>query len=341
MNAKRLGATNYDSSARRVVGNILRLIKNRFTRVADPYRWFAQEEDLINECDFIGYEKVSSCPLCSCPDSTRLFYKDLGEYEYSLVACDECGHMYLDKPALEEWGDEKGKHGGVTGDLEEISDGRLQTTAKYLSDQASKSMRFLDIKKNNLRVLDYHCGIGSFANKLNDNHIVSAVEPSVQLREIAKNMTGIDVKGEINVEDQGHYDLVVAARVLNHDSKPVERLKLLRSFLNEDGLLYLIVKDALLDIRRNGAWNATKRDHPSLFTQESLIYACHLAGLNVVKIENNQKELGTQHHWHVLLKADKLLDSRVKKPNAQKTIQAFTLACINFLEYKRLDIREV
>jgi SAM-dependent methyltransferase len=105
----------------------------------------------------------------------------------------------------------------------------------------ARSLAFRDLYfssfEENLKVLDYGCGLGQAVASLPNPFGYDASE---EARSIArsKGLTVFDLVDDIPINN---FDIVLCRHALEHFPNPTEVLTRLRSFLNPDGILIIIV----------------------------------------------------------------------------------------------------
>lgn len=149
------------------------------------------------------------------------------------------------------------------------------------------------------RVLDIGCGTGSVTAVVNDgkgNRVVG-LEPDADRAEVCRK-NGLDVHCQFADEqffaDQGKFDVITMADVLEHTVNPAALLQLARIGLAENGVIiasvpnvaHWIVRLRLLlgnfDYKESGIMDAT---HLRWFTQRSFVALFERCGLDVVELK--------------------------------------------------------
>ena len=114
---------------------------------------------------------------------------------------------------------------------------------------------------------------------------VTCVEPTEHYAQFARKMFGLHVipkrLEEVPITDK--YDLVTLSTVLEHVFDPISILKLCRSFLNENGKIYIRVPNVL---SRHYA-----STHLFLFTEDTLRTILAKCGLVMTKYEVHNNEM--------------------------------------------------
>ena len=334
---------------RRIIGKCFRTLKQKLDFALSPNLSVYETTPELNECDDLPKTVINACNLCESEEREILYQKLMGEHEYSAVICTNCGNIYLDKMAHEEWTESDGKHGGKFGD-------EVELTADYVEKQFTKYYEFAQLaipfleqytgsieKKS---VLDLGCGPGGFVKAYADRGaVVTGLEASGYFAEFATKTKSLNiVKGGIEQLEQGRqYDLVSGIRYLNHFADPKALLEHIYPHIADGGYLFLELKDSAHDIRRKGPWDAIKPDHPVMFTEYSLasyLLTCGFEPLVIHKDLDGSHKFGTMNHLHCVAKKSGNEPGTVSYKNVyEKNKSAYLLAVSQFLHYKSIGIR--
>jgi 2-polyprenyl-3-methyl-5-hydroxy-6-metoxy-1,4-benzoquinol methylase len=233
-------------------------------------------------------ESVTTCPICNgttfdlfdrCSDFTT------SKEEFSIVKCRGCNFL-ITNPRPDA--NSIGKY--------YKSDSYISHTnsSKTLIDKLYKVVRAFTLRwKLNLvnaqkpvgKILDYGCGTGEFlATCKRANWDCYGVEPSAEARKKATEFTNLPITRSLNEMDQTKFDIITLWHVLEHIDNLNEKLSELKSFLKEDGIIFIAVPN-----------------HESL---DAKIYTSYWAGYDVPRhlwhfSQENIKRLFTSHQLHL------------------------------------------
>ncbi|MDC0319500.1 class I SAM-dependent methyltransferase, partial [Verrucomicrobia bacterium] len=329
------------SKVKRKIGNYLNYLKSRFDSASNLYFNISEVEPKIFECDLAETIKLEYCAVCGSNDKIYLYEKKIYPNPYNLCACNKCGHLYIDKPCINDWGEGEGKHGGAHGDEEEYTGTYVSNIVSEHKILAKKGIQFVadtigDLK--NKKALDYHFDLGGYSNEmLKYDMMVDGHEPSSENKKIAKEYFNIDETYQNDdMIKNDYYDFINIVRVFNHFYEPRHFVELIKKKCKIGGHLYIVIKNGLMDIRRNGPWSASKRDHPHIFTEYSMTNLLCNSGFKIVAMEgvgDEFEKFNTHHHLHIIAeKTDEQINIGIKNYN-NVIIHEYNTAMNQYLHY--------
>ncbi len=246
----------------------------------------------------MALESVNTCPICNgtsfepfeqCTDFTT------SQEEFSIVKCKSC-QLLITSPRPDA--NSIGKY--------YQSDSYISHTnsSKKLIDKLYKIVRSFTLRwKLNLvgthkptgKILDYGCGTGEFlATCKKANWDCCGVEPSSTARGQATQLTNLPITQSLQEIGQQKFDVITLWHVLEHVENLTEKLSELKSFLKEDGIIFIAVPN-----------------HESL---DAKIYKSHWAGYDVPRhlwhfSQENIKKLLESHQLKLMKNIPMIQDS--------------------------------
>lgn len=194
---------------------------------------------------------------CVCDSSEYSLYKKVEQSNniYSLLQCNECGLVYLDRTNL-------------NGERDFIKDAKLDCEKKdkekveywsfpnLFEKYESVFLKFFDErlkrikanKKNIETMLDIGSGYGFWMNYCETRGILTeGFDVSDEVVDYAKNKLRLNVfkMDAMKFEAGKKYDLIMMFDILEHMEDPNRFLSKYSKFLNEDGLLYIQVPNII------------------------------------------------------------------------------------------------
>lgn len=140
-------------------------------------------------------------------------------------------------------------------------------------------------------ILDVGAGVGLMVNAAKEKNLdATGVEPSRWLVQKAKKLFNIDlIEGIVpNVSLEGKkFDIVFAVDVIEHLSRPVEFLNILKNYLNDDGIILIATPDSKSFIAKKlgRKWWHYRLAHIGYFNHQSMKEAVSKANLKIEKFE--------------------------------------------------------
>ncbi len=232
------------------------------------------------------------CNLCNADDTTLIHNRERFGLPINTVLCNQCGLLYLNpRPNPTSYAKlyESEYRIAVSG-----SDEWSKKSFKQQKNYAQRHIiPFLTrhYAGTITTLLDVGCSYGGlmlpFKKPFPDIQLYG-VEPVINIAEHARTMTGATIEvGEFhaNMFNQ-QFDLIIIARSLNHMLDPLETLRTSRTMLKPDGLLLIILHDAVSALVRTGLDMFTEITHPYLFTRESAQALIQQAGYHIIGYED-------------------------------------------------------
>lgn len=166
---------------------------------------------------------------------------------YDILFCDECGIGYTSPyPSLETVGElytDRSQSLNFTGgeggaDNQDI----MRSIKRYFAQKSINSL--IKEHRNATSLLDYGCGNGSFALIVHQTHAdirVTALDFHEQAPVVLEGTPVRYISSDSFIRGEEKYDIIHLKDVLEHVHNPAEFLKMLRSHLNMDGIIYIKV----------------------------------------------------------------------------------------------------
>ncbi|RED94133.1 class I SAM-dependent methyltransferase [Marinoscillum furvescens] len=195
------------------------------------------------------YEKLEVCPSCKhTAFSNFLIAEDhtVSKESFALVKCDKC-QLIFTNPRPDEV--HIGKYYESDNYISHTNSGNnpinliYKLVRKYTLRQ---KVNLIAKYTSGKRILDFGCGTGAYLHSLQQaNFDIAGFEPNEQAREIASNLTGIEIFHEQKqLKNADNFHAVTAWHVIEHVHQLRDTLKLLRSKTADDGYLFIAVPNA-------------------------------------------------------------------------------------------------
>lgn len=241
-----------------------------------------------------GYTEIMSdkykCLVCDSSEKEhlcKLFSPYCGSMTHPVVICRVCGHIQLD-PIFDEnvYSEINARFFGrkyLAGGVQNVSNNKakLDCIRGRLSGYIKSGMKVLDVGAGEAWAMDYFTGFDCSYH---------AIEPVNRLASSISERGGTVIGDNLFDEYkdlQGSFDIVVFRHALEHMLDPAAALRKLASFLSEDGLLYLVVPNALKPATKKGVRSSWFRPvHISYFCEENLLGLARKCGLEAVVSES-------------------------------------------------------
>ena len=220
-------------------------------------------------------EELIGCVLCGETRQQPLYRPRAPDraWEYRVVRCPSCGHLYRNPNIRPERLGDLYAHGYsrfLTGSYGEDRRRRyrvvMDAIAPLLDDGAGR------------RLLDFGCGTGAFLDLAERRGFEAygvdlspdAVEHARSQLSTAKVFVGAPI--EVDEIAAGGFDVATMWSVLAHLPRPVEELSTLRSLLTDDGVLVILTVNAgsLLLAARGNQWSGFTRNHLMFYSRDTL-----------------------------------------------------------------------
>jgi len=175
---------------------------------------------------------------------------------------------------------------------EELEDeSYIESLTPRFQEMQQLSKLALQTKSNAKTALDVGAGVGLMVKALKEKNIDAVgVEPSKWLVKKAKEIFNIDLVEGIVPNDllrEKKFDLIFAVDVIEHLSNPIEFLNVLKSYLNDDGLLLIATPDrgSILARLLGKKWWHYRIAHIGYFNHNSMNRAISKTGMTIEKFD--------------------------------------------------------
>ena len=267
------------------------------------------------------------CNLCGSSDRTTVAERDKYGLPVQTVMCKQCGLLYLcPRPSSSSYAnfyesggtDQIGYHmkinpGVINALLREYfgpdftprhtaddvasltSDEKIRKAKDIQTyDQYGRDiLKYLsDVIPRGSRVFEVGASRGQLLIPWRDIHDceISGVEPKVQ--SVCEALENYGIKLFQGFSDNpliplGYYDLVNNIRTINHMLDPLSELKRARTWLKDDGYIFIDIQDSVRKAEYRGfTRNIVEIDHPYMFTLNTLSAMVQKAGFELVRAEH-------------------------------------------------------
>lgn len=170
-----------------------------------------------------------------------------------------------------------------------------ETTATWVADDARVDwdliVRFVSEElPQGGKVLDFGCYTGGLLKRLGTRHERYGIEVNQVAADIASQSIGRDLWPSIDdIPNDLHFDIVIAADVIEHFANPMSLIEQLTSRLSENGVLIVTTGDANNYLwNRFGAnwWYCFYPEHIAFVSRNWLHHIAKDAGISVVRCES-------------------------------------------------------
>ena len=235
-------------------------------------------------------EEVVHCSLCGDGNAQPLFEprNDKKGWRYHVVRCPTCSFLYR-LPGIKP---ER---------LGELYAGRYDKflTGHYGATRQRRYRLVMDAfspvfdEGRGLRVLDFGCGAGAFLEVAHergfDGYGVDLSQASVDHARTLPHGQNAYFGSPLEVPEiaAGGFDAVTMWSVLAHLPTPVEDLTMLRSLLDDRGVLLILTVNANAIFLKNfgDRWDGFTENHLKFFSPQTLPILLHRAGFEAVAIK--------------------------------------------------------
>jgi 2-polyprenyl-3-methyl-5-hydroxy-6-metoxy-1,4-benzoquinol methylase len=240
---------------------------------------------LHNLTPFTSYPYSGSdepCNLCGDAAKHTVCETDRRLKRLKTVACATCGLLRTDPMPTEE---ELGRYYTLDyrWDYQFASSRRPPRfhLARSRREARSRMQMLQPFIADRLRLLDVGSGSGEFlAEATAHGHATLGLEPGADFAEYSRRTHGMDVRTlrwhEADFRP-GSFDVITCNHVLEHLREPVAALCKMAEWLDDDGIAYVAVPNALA--RRRHSFQHFHFAHVHSFTPQTLIWAGMVAGL--------------------------------------------------------------
>lgn len=268
----------------------------------------------------LSKDKTRNCPLCDHISYTSLYTQVfMGHFSHNIVCCNYCGFVFVCNTPPQKHYDtyyrEESKYEGV----------RQHET--HESTTKSEILQFL--KKNvrkDARILDIGCSTASLLAYIKDKGYknVYGIDPAPKCRMVAKQKYNIDI-GTFDLNSfhtKKKYDFIIFSQILEHLIDVKGGVEKARSFLDDDGYIFIGVPDAgrfYLDF--DEPFGEISTEHINFFTEWSLY--CLMKDFTNVMMKSDNRVLFSL--WKKVSAgeqsvAEYIRRSKMKLSKIQKTI---------------------
>jgi len=243
-------------------------------------------KDFLSRADLEQDYDKSPCPTCHEGTSHTLFSKNNGHYCY----CSNCQHIYLSNPLKQER-------------LIEFYSGYPilsldwhRNESEFYRQIYQKGLDMIKPFRKGINMLDIGCSGGFFLSIASmQGFKTSGIEPnqkeSAYAIEQGTNVVGSTIS---DLDNSLKFDVITLWDVLEHIREPVNYLKLLRSHLNPNGLVFVQIpsSDSLAARVMRDACNMFDGiEHLTLFSARSLEIAFKKASYTPINSQSVISEL--------------------------------------------------
>jgi len=209
------------------------------------------------------------CPICFSQKFIPLHEQSFsGHFTHNIVKCNDCGFVFVNNTPPQAFYDkyytEESKYEGVR------QHEAHETTTKRVLLQYLR----LHVHKN-AEILDVGCSTGSFLAFLKNkgySHVVG-IDPAPECKRVAKEKYGIlvETKNIDNYNPKKKFDVVILSQVLEHLVHVRTSIEKIKSYLNDDGYLFIGVPDAgRFHQQFDEPFGEFSTEHINFFTENSL-----------------------------------------------------------------------
>lgn len=230
-------------------------------------------------------EKKYKCHICGESDWTDLDYLRVLPNKFAM--CNSCGFVtYLKTQEKISKGYENHSHNP---NRKFAGSSDLQTKNAKLVQHRFLLKKYLEKLPKNASILDYGCSTGYILNMIKEEYGIKDVQ-GMELNdahaEFGRQEYGLNIYHAEKISDvekfkDKKFDLIINFAVLEHIIDPVSALKEMKSFLKEDGTIYLMTP-IWLDTLYNSEHKITNFE--SLFVPEHVNCFTYLSRENVFRL---------------------------------------------------------
>jgi 2-polyprenyl-3-methyl-5-hydroxy-6-metoxy-1,4-benzoquinol methylase len=223
---------------------------------------------------------MQACPICGS-DSKNEFVSKWG---FQILKCQStvCRHLYV-KNSMDEQGVMNREK--TLNEIDEIAK-RLQDDFRDRNERLINTWETRGFVHRKMQLLEVGSGTGHILKSLQERFpdiSITCVEPSKSLQ-LYLNKLGFNPVSELD-QIQGQFDGIILMEVIEHVCDPVSLMKQLKSYIKQDGKIFLTTPCGQLRDGRRNKMAFEERTHVHFFTEASLQLTCQKAGLKPIKLE--------------------------------------------------------
>jgi 2-polyprenyl-3-methyl-5-hydroxy-6-metoxy-1,4-benzoquinol methylase len=223
---------------------------------------------------------MQACPICGSGSKNEFVSK----WGFQILKCKStvCGHLYV-KNFINEQGVMNREK--ALNEIDEIAK-RLQSDFRDRNERLINTWESRGFVHRTTRLLEVGSGTGHILKSVKDRFpdiSITSVEPSKSLQ-LYLNKLGFNPVSELE-QVQEQFDSIILMEVIEHVCDPVSLMKQLKSYLKQDGKIFLTTPCGQLHDGRRNKMAFEERTHVHFFTEASLQLTCQKAGLNPIKLE--------------------------------------------------------
>lgn len=268
--------------------------ENRDTRKFHLNRMFSYDKiksyhkkyiDKVTGCFKKNYVEMRVCPICGCDKHIYLFSKSGGHY----VRCTRCDMIFLNPVFKEQALKDYYK------DLDTEQSTITENESDFYREIYLLGLEKIKQKIDHGRILDVGCGGGFFLDIAKENKWKTfGIEPCRNDRLIAEK------KGHIfNLEDE-RFDVITLWDVFEHIVDPNSYLKMLNSWLKDDGMVFIQtpnVDSFAARILQNRCNMFDGLEHVNVYSPVTIKRTLDGNGFNILNIDTVISELGVVNNY--------------------------------------------
>ena len=294
-----------------------------------------------------------SCPICGRRHADLLHTQRFEAVEglsllsgYDIVCCDSCGCVFADgipddSVFAHYYGERSKYEHAYRGGAEHAEETeRLRLLADWVATQIPSDASLIDMG----------CGTGRLLAWLRERGFASAVglDPSSTCVQNARKLSQCQVIHSAIRERSPEYppvDAVVLSAVLEHVPDVDSTIRMVASWLKNDGALFLEVPDAgHFASVQNAPYQEFSVEHINFFSGAALENLMHVHGFNVVTIDRTTAPVGPGCIGRVVrshaIKSEKKTEARLEN-ESRSGVVAYLDACAELATHEQTVIQRI